>query len=366
MMKINWSIYDSPFQNQMHKIENLLDELLESTDSDYDMDFFIYNKLAPMAKHQGEVYNVIEAILDYLQYYLDSKTTNNIHYVLVFLEYIFEECIREDIRLLVTPVRYNYSPDGYFSNVNLRNWYAMYKKFYLKHINGKMSSDKLRSEFLGNTLFLSFNQAKNYFYDILESSKTSPIECLDAIISLQLLAIKHSTKINLEWVQQSNILGHEELAKALCGIDFSVEKVCELIKTPNNSESIWGTGYKSLIAAFSLLVSCRFSTIKRQKEIIKLILECYQSLKEESENEHEFEFPEHFFLLEDLTSFFFREMMGNWKSKILHFNEPQRFCLDLLMKKYKVHTYSLLFAGILPEGVNETEINNIQDIYNCY
>ncbi len=53
-MKIEWNKYESPYLDAIAEIPKQLEYLLSSTDSDEDVELFIYQDLAPNIKHQGE------------------------------------------------------------------------------------------------------------------------------------------------------------------------------------------------------------------------------------------------------------------------------------------------------------------------
>jgi len=37
-----------------------------------------------------------------------------------------------------------------------------------------------------------------------------------------------------------------------------------------------------------------------------------------------------------------------------------------MTEEFRTHTYSLLYAGIMPKEMSIESANNIDDIYNCY
>ena len=83
--------------------------------------------------------------------------------------------------------------------------------------------------------------------------------------------------------------------------------------------------------------------------------------------DEDIDFPPHKFMLEDLSSVLFQEHLG--KGRLLDpqkLTEIQSYFYNLLSKEYRTHTYTLLYAGIVPNGMTIEEANNINDIYNCY
>lgn len=72
-------------------------------------------------------------------------------------------------------------------------------------------------------------------------------------------------------------------------------------------------------------------------------------------------------MIEDVTSLIFNDLFN--KQRIIQYKELrniQKYFYDLLAKEFKIHTYSMLRAGLLPLNMDKNQTEEIYDIYNCY
>ena len=115
-----------------------------------------------------------------------------------------------------------------------------------------------------------------------------------------------------------------------------------------------------------MMIDSLHKDLKCQKNTIDNVMNGYETIKRIDIDE-EIDFPPHRFMLEDLSSVLFQEHLGKGifiDEKDL--TEIQLYFYNLLSKEYRTHTYTLLYAGIIPNGISIEDVNNIDDIYNCY
>lgn len=106
-MKINWQYYQAPNRDAIDAIPYQLDYLFSTKDSSEDIEYFLYNELAPNIKHQNRIYSIIEPVIEVMELNICQK--GKIQYkneILNFLGYIFQEYIRDENSILVTPIEY--------------------------------------------------------------------------------------------------------------------------------------------------------------------------------------------------------------------------------------------------------------------
>ena len=62
-MNINWQHYQAPYKEAIEEIPHQLQYLFSTEDPAEDIEYFLYNELAPNIKHQYKIYNIIEPVL---------------------------------------------------------------------------------------------------------------------------------------------------------------------------------------------------------------------------------------------------------------------------------------------------------------
>ena len=104
-MNINWQYYQAPYKEAIEEIPHQLQYLFSTEDSSEDIEYFLYNELSPNIKHQYKIYNIIEPIIEFMEFNILQK--RKIQYkieILNFLGYIFQEYIRDENCILVPPI----------------------------------------------------------------------------------------------------------------------------------------------------------------------------------------------------------------------------------------------------------------------
>ena len=67
-MKIIWQFYHAPNKDAIEEIPYQLDYLFSTEDSSEDIECFLYNELAPNIKHQNKIYNIIEPVIEVMDF----------------------------------------------------------------------------------------------------------------------------------------------------------------------------------------------------------------------------------------------------------------------------------------------------------
>lgn len=168
---------------------------------------------------------------------------------------------------------------------------------------------------------------------------------------------------DLEMIQQDSITN---LGLCINQMAFDKRLAVKSLSTPTQYPFVWGNGFECVLATSSLMIDSLHQDLRCQKNTINDIMNGYEAIRDMNIDE-DIDFPPHKFMLEDLSSVLFQEHLG--KGRLL---DPQKltgiqsYFYNLLSKEYRTHTYTLLYAGIVPNGMSIEEANNINDIYNCY
>lgn len=149
-------------------------------------------------------------------------------------------------------------------------------------------------------------------------------------------------------------------------MEFDKELAITSLSTPKQQSFVWGNGYECVLATSALMIDSLHKDVSYQEYSIKQIMNGYDTIRKMNLDE-EFDFPPHRFMLEDLSSILFQEHLG--KGILIDkrdLTEVQLYFYNLLSKEYRTHTYALLYAGIMPNGMSIEDLNSIDDIYSCY
>ncbi len=288
--------------------------------------------------------------------------------VFYFLEYIFSEYIRDDSGILFTPIEYPLASKAILKvNEVKKESYEYFKRIYLKYYT-RLNVEEFRSKLFYDAIYVDPKESYKYYLDLLSNNSASENVLFDTHIALGYLNFKYP---HLEKNLGDNILitskfKYSNVIKALYNLDFDKEKLLDLIETDVDVDSCWGNRYLSVIAAFAftkhILNKC---SISEQKNNIRELLLSYKNLKNNYFSEHELDFPVYEYLLEDISSMLFHNLLGKEKvSDSKSLSEIQSLFLDLLSKEYNTHTYSMLYAGVLPLGYTKEQVDKIYNIHN--
>ena len=72
-MYINWQQYHAPNKEAIKEIPSQLDYLFSSNDSPENIEYFLYNELAPNIKHQFKIYDIIEPVIEVIEFNIRQK-----------------------------------------------------------------------------------------------------------------------------------------------------------------------------------------------------------------------------------------------------------------------------------------------------
>ncbi|WP_273534631.1 MULTISPECIES: hypothetical protein [Prevotella] len=127
-MYINWQQYHAPNKEAINEIPSQLDYLFSANDSSENIEYFLYNELAPNIKHQFKIYNVIEPVIEVIECnILQEGKTQYKNEILNFLGYIFQEFIRDENSILVQPIEYQIAAPKLSSQYS--DEFKFYKRF---------------------------------------------------------------------------------------------------------------------------------------------------------------------------------------------------------------------------------------------
>lgn len=365
-MKIEWEHFNCPNMEDRAEIQTILEQLVEEQDDENEFLTILYNDLLPKIKHQYRIYDVVIPTMDWFEKLLikhpDFPRSIDI---LDFLGHVFSEYIRELTGILTTPSTYDYASKNLIDFDPVENSYFIYfKKFYLSLFSQSLPKKETRSLILYDLCFTE---------DFLEKYSTALIKIHDPIvlfdISIAIGAYKYlhpqykNFPVDFKINEKTK---NKDLILAINGQKFDDTKLKSIIRKNDTIESIWGHGFLTVTGADSLLIYGQNDSTDKLFETIDFICETYNIISKH-ETDNEFDFPCHKFLMEDASSILFKDYMGTQKKlKINELTPPQKYFFEKLSKKLKIHTNSMLRAGLLPAGANKKDLLKINDIHEYY
>lgn len=372
---------DMPYCDNVAELKSQLFYLITSDDSFEKVESVIYNEIIPNIKGHSKIYNGIFQIIDFFSFYLENelieytfitqkckfikfnnenKDQEKKQLILLLLGNVFMKQICDEMGILLHPLSYN---DKSLKRLNIcleeiRAFYK-FKWFYLNYFSG----DSYREVIPYDCLFYEAVPAQDLLLEILNKENY-----FDVGIGLGYLRYKYP-QLSIPADQLNKIdEKYKDVVLAMNGLPYIEEEVLNAIKSFEKISSIWAMGSVAVIASDAYMISVLQKSENEQKRVILNILISYDFLRKNyTNNSHDFKFPIHQILLEDLISIIFREHIG--KSKKTEFDDLtpiQKFIFIELSENYKTHTFSMLNAGLLPKGVSEKQLGKISDIYKCY
>ncbi len=334
-MNIDWQHYHAPNKEAIEEIPTQLDYLFSANDSSENIEYFLYNELAPNIKHQFKIYNVIEPVIEVIECnILQEGKTQYKNEILNFLGYIFQEFIRDENK------RFQFFVKSVFTdNIETQSPEVIFYKSALNN-NQKTFETLIHHANLQNIREILFACG-------LMSFKNPNLKIHDLNIT----------------TQQDGITN---LGFCINGMEFDKELAITSLSIPKQQSFVWGNGYECVLATSAMMIDSLHKNARYQKNTINHIMNGYDTIRKINIDE-DFNFPPHKFMLEDLSSILFHEYLGKGiliDKKML--TEAQLYFYNLMTEEFCTHTYSLLYAGIMPEGMSIESANNIDDIYNCY
>ena len=360
-MKINWQYYQAPNRDAIDAIPYQLDYLFSTKDSSEDIEYFLYNELAPNIKHQNRIYSIIEPVIDVMEFNICQK--GKIQYkneILNFLGYIFQEYIRDENSILVTPIEYQTA--ALKLSLQYSEEFESYKRF--QSFMKRVFPDTIEPQMPDVIFYKSaLNDCQKTFETLIYNADQQNIG--ESLFACGLMSFKNpNLKLHdLKMIQQDSITN---LGLCINQMAFDKRLAVKSLSTPTQHPFVWGNGFECVLATSSLMIDSIHQDLRCQKNTINDIMNGYEAIRDMNIDE-DIDFPPHKFMLEDLSSVLFQEHLG--KGRLL---DPQKltgiqsYFYNLLSKEYSTHTYTLLYAGIVPNGMSIEEANNINDIYNCY
>lgn len=361
-MYINWQQYHAPNKEAIKEIPSQLDYLFSANDAPEDIEYFLYNELAPNIKHQFKIYDIIEPVIEVIEFNILQKGKHQYkNEILNFLGYIFQEFIRDENSILVQPIEYQIAAQK--MSLQYSNEFKFYKRFqfFVKNV----FTDNIETQTPEVIFYKSaLNNNQKTFETLIHLANLQNIR--EILFACGLMSFKNP---NLK-IHDLNITTQQDgitnLGLCINGMEFDKELAITSLSTPKQQSFVWGNGYECVLATSAMMIDSLHKNARYQKNTINDIMNGYDTIRKINIDE-DFNFPPHKFMLEDLSSILFHEYLGKGMlidKKML--TETQLYFYNLITEEFRTHTYSLLYAGIMPEGMSIESANNIDDIYNCY
>ena len=262
---------------------------------------------------------------------------------------------------MVQPIEYQIAAQK--MSLQYSNEFKFYKRFqfFVKNV----FTDNIETQTLEVIFYKSaLNNNQKTFETLIHHANLQNIR--EILFACGLMSFKNPNlkihDLNIT-VQQDGITN---LGFCINGMEFDKELAISSLSTPKQQSFVWGNGYECVLATSAMMIDSLHKDARCLKNTINHIMNGYDTIRKINIDE-DFNFPPHKFMLEDLSSILFHEYLGKGiliDKKML--TEAQLYFYNLMSEEFHTHTYSLLYAGIMPEGMSIESTNNIDDIYNCY
>ena len=188
-MNINWQHYQAPNKEAIEEIPSQLDYLFSAEDSSEDIEYFLYNDLAPNIKHQLKTYNVIEPVIEVIECnILQGGKTQYKNEILNFLGYMFQEFIRDENSILVQPIEYQIAAPKLSSQYS--DEFKFYKRF--QSFVKRVFADNLEAQTPEVVFYKSaLDDSQKTFETLMHNANLQNIR--ESLFACGLMSFKNST-----------------------------------------------------------------------------------------------------------------------------------------------------------------------------
>ena len=365
---MSWDKYNGPYKTSKDEVIKVL-ELLNNfgTSNNDELDNILYNDLASNVKHQGTIYNLIYPVLDFF-YLISGEKDNQIKYkMLDFFDYIFIEYYRAVTSILTEPVRFSLASNNLMDKKINPEVYAferfkcIYEANFKHDINSKI-------DVYYKTIFSSCDLIETINRDakLYKNQENVVFNRISLGLAGFILNVKSKSIINEMGTIDSPFLN---IANAINKYPFDEKELIHSFNSDAFTDLIWGRGSIAILSIDSYLIA----NYDNENKIISSLDDIWSTyykwkdIYEEDEIMYDLDFPLYKYLLEDVTSIIFKNLLGC--GKICDYNQLtslQKKVYDILNYDLKVHTYSMLYAGIKPQGVEYNSNISVRDLYELY
>lgn len=281
--------------------------------------------------------------MDFFNTYLIDKCHNLGLVILDFLAYVFRVHIREENMILTPICNYDTIQTGVKSSVEGR-YYKHFKRLYSMHftINGNFIVSDYRSIYFASILGDPAKSQKQ-FISLLDNNNSEIV--FNVKVALMLIHFRSPQ--------------YKPFDKT---IGMSILQSCS-----KKINTLFGAGYHQAIFWCVKLYMDSIDHIEIQIDDVNQIMKLYtenSNLDDNSYLEDVEVFPN--ILIENVSSILFRVFFGI--GKVIDKNRLNIIQIYFLSQLYmkKTHTNTLLYCGILPDGISKKQIAYCPNVYDCY
>ncbi len=345
----------SPFRVWQPDFLAAMRDMVGFSGTDENLLSLLFNDVLPFVKHQYTLYDCLAPAMTCMEELLERAPFHTAS-IVSFLGFLFQEPIRDATFIFVDPVQYRHLQPGLSAMTPLESaLFASVKALY----------GRRRPGLTGTTL-------RDYFDVTLldRIEETAPTGSNDADQLSRLLATAVTRyKLGMPLISESGITIAEprfkDLGAALQGRAFERRALYRLLEDDTVVDDVpWAGGRLGVIAGIVLFLSTTPTEPARAEVLEQLVETCAELKKHRSGDEEDAGIATDEFLLEDLSVVLFRDHLGATSAVPMDaMHEDQRRFLALLLHIYRGHTFSLLNAGIAPEGVDAAKLGLESSIY---
>ncbi len=343
--------YAGPYKEWRGEFSQNLNSVSEFSGEPEELSLFLLDSVLPFVRHQDSVYSSIVPLLKVLSD-ICARSARYTDEVLYFMGYVFRDYIRDNVGILVEP--YNYR--------------------YLSLSIKKISSD----DFSLFEYFVRFYEGVRYgcvsrncriYFDcvLLKSIPENPFLSTgqpgdegNRLTSFLAGLVASHNRWGSAWSIDESRRYFDELARSSGGLT-DIERLPTVITEDDYVPTPWASGSNGAIGSAAHLLLAEGT---HQIDVLEKVLpKCLELKAARGGDEVDLAYVDRF-ILEDVSSILFSKNLGaTLPFDMAGLNREQRFFLDFLSNEYRGHTYTLLYAGILPQGVAPEEVDAIRDVY---
>lgn len=314
----------------------------------------LYNVVLPFVKHEYTVYDSLLPAIHCFGQLVDHRP-ELVEPVTSFLCYVFQEPIRDSNMLLVDPVQCRYlAPDLMAMTVEEAALFESAKAFYAS-----------RRSLLSNLGFRAYYDTilLDHLDDGPPSDDADERAPVTWLLATAIRRFKHREPFIVDAGVRVNSKEFFDLCEALQGRHADQRVLLGALENDTMVMSLpWAAGRLGAIAGLTMFMAAKDGSSSAR--ILAQLIESCARLKQARADANIDMLMTDQLLLEDLSVVLFREhLKAKMPLTLSDLNAAQRVFLDLLKRVYRGHTYSLLYAGVAPEGTNVEDFGLTSSVY---
>ncbi len=343
--------YSGPYKEWRDEFTWNLNGVSEFTGEPEELSLFLLDSILPFVRHQDSVYTSIVLLLKVFSD-ICERSARYTDEVLYFMGYVFRDYIRDNVGILVEPYDYRYlSPSIKKISSDELSLFESFVSFYESVRDGGVS----RNSRIYFDCVLLKSIPENPFLP-----KELPGDEGNLLTSFLAGLVASHNRWGSAWSIDESRRYFDELTRSSDGLT-DLERLPTVITEDDYVPTPWASGRSGAIGSAAHLLLAEGT---HQIDVLEKVLpKCLELKAARGGDEVDLAYVDRF-ILEDVSSILFSKALGaTVPFDMARLSREQRFFLDFLSNEYRGHTYTLLYAGILPQGVAPEEVDAIRGVY---